>query len=70
MTPAADLYDRAAVLAEHRLPAPLGVAVAGVLAMAAHERRVAELGGCLGASKVMLALALAVLELPDPEVSS
>lgn len=64
--PAADLYDRAAQHAEHRIPGPLGTAIAGVLAMAAHERRATGIGGCLGAPRVMLALALAVTELPDP----
>lgn len=58
------LYDAAAAVAERRIPGPLGVAVAGVLAVAAESRRVRGLAGSLGEHKTTLALAIAVLELP------
>lgn len=65
---AVQLYRDAAAVAEQRLPGPLGVAVAGVLAIAAETRRVRGLNGILGEHHTMLSLAVAVLEiLPDEE---
>lgn len=66
---AAQLFEEGARAAE-RLPEPLGVAVAGVLALAAYERRLTGLRGSLGASKTTMALALAALAwMPDGEAS-
>lgn len=64
-TSARRLYLDAASVAERRIPGPLGTAVAGVLAIAAESRRVSRLAGNLGEHKTTLALAIAVLELPD-----
>lgn len=61
---AAALYQAAATAAEQRIPGPLGVAVAGVLAMAAEHRRASGMRGALGANLSMLALAQRVLEHP------
>jgi hypothetical protein len=61
-TSALQLYRDARDVAEERLPGPLGVAVACVLAGAAYHRQQARVGGCLGADKSMMALAIAVLE--------
>lgn len=60
---AAALYQDATDVAEQRIPGPLGVAVAGVLAMAAEHRRASGARGALGADLTMLALARRVLEL-------
>lgn len=55
-----------AARAAHRIPGPLGTAVAAVLFMAAYERRLTGLRGSLGCSKTDLALALAAMEyMPD-----
>lgn len=63
---AVQLYRDAAAVAEQRIPGPLGVAVAGVLAVAAESRRVSGLRGILGERETTLSLAVAVLELvPD-----
>jgi hypothetical protein len=63
---AVQLYLDAAAVAEQRIPGPLGVAVAGVLAIAAESRRIRRLSGSLGEHRPTLALAVAVLEiLPD-----
>lgn len=65
---AVKLYRDAAAVAEQRILGPLGVAVAGVLAIAAESRRVRGLNGILGEHETMLSLAVAVLEfLPDDE---
>lgn len=61
------LYEEAARAAE-RLPEPLGSAIAGVLAIAAVERRSSGLRGCLGESRTMLSLALAVLDCEASDV--
>jgi hypothetical protein len=61
LPPGADarqLYGSAAAVAERVLPGPVGVAVAATLALAAHQRRNAGLGGCLGESHASLALAV------------
>lgn len=58
------LFDSASAVAEAKLPGSLGVAAACVLAHAAERRRVTGLAGNLGESRSMLALALAVLDLP------
>lgn len=60
-TDACALYRRAAGVAQARLPDPLALSVAGVLALAAENRRVSGVCGALGADTTMLALALAVL---------
>lgn len=60
---AIELYRAAALVAERLVPAPIGVAVAGVLAIAAEHRRASGMRGNLGADKTMLALACAVLAL-------
>jgi ribosomal protein S12 methylthiotransferase accessory factor YcaO len=57
------LYREASDVAEQRLPGPLGVAVAAVLATAAEHRRLSGVGGSLGADQSTMALALAVLEI-------
>ncbi len=57
---AVQLFTEGARAAEH-LPEPLGVAVAGVLAMAAYERSLTGRQGSLGASEPTMALALAAL---------
>lgn len=59
---AEELYTDAASIAEQRIPGALGTAVAGVLAIAAENRRVSRLRGSLGEHHTMLALAVAVLE--------
>lgn len=59
-----DLYRRAAERAEQVWPGQLGTAVAGVLALAAEERRVAGVRGILGERNTTMALALAVLAHP------
>ena len=58
----AQLFDDGARAAE-RMPEPLGAAVAGVLALAAYERRLTahHRQDSLGASKTTMALALAAL---------
>lgn len=58
---AVELYRAAALAAESQIPGPLGLAVAGVLAIAAEHRRVQRLRGNLGEHRTTLALALAVL---------
>lgn len=63
-TDAGELYRDAAAVAEQRIAGPLGVAVAGVLAMAAEHRRASGMRGALGADLTMLALATRVLEHP------
>lgn len=62
---AIELYQDGAAAAERALPAPLGVAVAGVLIKAAYERSLHRVSGSLGADNAMLALALAAME-SDP----
>lgn len=62
-TSAVQLYLDGSRAAERVIPGPLGVAIAGVLAMAAEERRAARIGGIMGERNTTLALALAVLEL-------
>ena len=63
---AVQLYLDAARVAEQRIPGPVGTAVAGVLAVAAEDRRLSGLRGVLGEQKTTLALAVAVLgSLPD-----
>lgn len=63
---AVQLYRDAVAVAEQCIPGPLGVAVAGVLAIAAESRLISGLNGSLGEHKSTLALAVAVLEiLPD-----
>lgn len=57
------LYLDASGVAERRLPGPLGVAVAAVLATAAERRRLSGVGGSLGADRPTMALAVAVLEI-------
>lgn len=70
-TSALQLYRDARDRAEQRLPGPLGVAVACVLAEAAELRRLSGVGGCLGANKAAMALAIAVLEIvPDDGLTS
>lgn len=65
-TSAVQLYLDAARAAEARFPGPIGVAVAGVLAIAAETRRVNRLGGNLGEHRTTIALALAVLDDAPP----
>lgn len=60
---ALQLYREARDAAEQCLPGPVGVAVAAVLAEAAVTRAQSPIGGSLGASKSLLALAVAVLEM-------
>jgi hypothetical protein len=55
------LYRNARDAAQEAIPGPLGVAVATVLGQAAYERSMSPIGGSLGASKAMMALAMAVL---------
>ena len=62
---AVELYHAAALAAERQIPAPLGAAVAGVLAIAAELRRVTRLRGNLGEHRTMLALALAVIAMDE-----
>jgi hypothetical protein len=62
---ALQLYRDARDVAEQRLPGPLGVAVATVLAIAAENRRLSGLSGSLGADRSMMALAVAVLACVD-----
>lgn len=63
------LYRDASDVAEQRLPGPLGVGVAAVLAIAAENRRLSGVSGALGADQPTMALALAVLEIiPDDPV--
>jgi hypothetical protein len=57
------LYRDASAVAERRLPGLLGIAVAAVLATAAEHRRLAGVGGALGADQPTMALAIAVLEM-------
>lgn len=65
-TDALALYREARDVAEQRIPGPLGVAVAAALAAAAYERFLSPIrNSSLGASKSSLALALAVLALPE-----
>jgi hypothetical protein len=64
------LYRDASDAAERRLPEPLGVAVAAVLATAAERRRLSGVSGSLGADQSTMALAVAVLEIvPSENVS-
>jgi hypothetical protein len=60
------LYDSASRHAEHTtaLQPAVRIPLAATLALAAERRRVTGLGGVLGESRAMLALALAVLDLP------
>lgn len=53
---AVELYKAAALAAEQHVPVPLGLAVAGVLAIAAEKRRVSGLHGNLGEHRTTLAL--------------
>lgn len=62
-TPMQALLNRAADHAERHIGGDLGVAVAGVLAMEAEHLRAARWDSPLGRSKVLTALALAVLDL-------
>ncbi|MGH3480522.1 MAG: hypothetical protein ACRDQD_27280 [Nocardioidaceae bacterium] len=62
-TPMRDVFGRAAEAAERHIDGDLGAAVAGVLAMEAEHLRVARWNSPLGRSKVLTALALAVLDL-------
>lgn len=62
LTSVLQLYHDASNVAEQRLPGPLGVAVAAVLATAAERRRLSGVGGSLGADQPTMALAIAVLE--------
>lgn len=62
-TPMQDLFNRAADRAEQVIDAPLGVAIAGVLAMEAEHLRVARWDSPLGRSEMPIALALTVLDL-------
>lgn len=55
------LYRDASHVAEQRIPGPLGVAIAAVLATAAELRRLSGVGGSLGADHPTMALAVAVL---------
>jgi hypothetical protein len=63
LTNVVELYRDASDVAEQRLPGPLGVAVAAVLATAAEHRRLSGVGGSLGADQPTMALAVAVLEI-------
>jgi hypothetical protein len=54
----AQLYRDASDVAEQKLPGPLGVAVAAVLATAAERRRLSGIGGSLGADRPTMALAI------------
>ncbi len=60
-TDARQLYRDAAATAERTIPGPVGAGVAGVLAMAAEQRRISGMSGCLGEQNTTLALAVAVL---------
>jgi hypothetical protein len=60
-TSALQLCRDASNVAEQRLPGPLGVAIAAVLAIAAERRRLSGVGGSLGADQPTMALAVAVL---------
>lgn len=61
-TDAVQLYLDGSRAAERVIPGPLGVAIAGVLALAAQERCAARIGGVMGERSTTLALAVAVLE--------
>lgn len=63
-TDAVALYRRAAAHAEQVWPGALGLAVAGVLAIAAERRESTRIRGILGEHNTTLALALAVLARP------
>lgn len=62
-TPMQDLLNRAADRAEQVIDAPLGTAVAEVLAMEAEHLRAAGWDSPLSGSKMLTALALVVLDL-------
>lgn len=69
-TSVVQLYRDASDVAERRLPGPLGIAVAAVLAAAAEHRRLSGVGGSLGADQPTMALAVAVLEIiPDDHLT-
>jgi hypothetical protein len=61
-TSVVQLYRDASDVAEQRLPGPLGIAIAAVLATAAERRWQSGVGGSLGADRPTMALAIAVLE--------
>jgi hypothetical protein len=65
---AVQLYRDASDVAELRLPGPVGVAVAAVLAIAAERQRLSGVGGSLGAERPMMALAVAVLGITPEDV--
>lgn len=60
-THAVTLYRRASAAAADIVPGPLGLAIAGVLEIAALNRELTGLAGVLGEHNAMLSLALAVL---------
>lgn len=62
---AVQLYRAARDAAQQRIPGPLGVAVAGVLADGAYRRGLSGHAGSLGEPETLLALAAAVLALPE-----
>lgn len=64
-TDGVDMLRRAADAAQERISGELGIAVAAVLLTAWEQRRASGLNGVLGLPNATLALALAVLTLPE-----